>query len=428
MFCVCLGLIGLALLVWGGVELALQPKIEKNGSEEREITSEEGIRYLNDSFRVMYNESVDAAKQRMAEHLTQVDIKTDIRRLSIKGLRTPHGKSADDMIALFRQSPSVKYAERNAVVTPLNSNQSPLLFSDPNYPDRQEKIMSLYNMEEAWEITKGSTSVIVAVSDDGVNVNHRDLQGHISSVQARGNNHERYHGTMVAGVIAQKGGNSEGGVGMMPGGVSILPVYAFGSADEVQANIDYAVRNGARVVNMSWGLVNTATRCPVGYDYSDPTSEAVFDDLYRNFNVVFVAATGNSGGSCGGDIVSWPARLNSIIAVGGTDASGGNGASGSDFPSRGVGIDIVTYPWYCTTTIEGGYDFVAGTSFSSPKVAGLAGLLLSKNPDLTSAQVRDYIQRGATDLDAPGYDTISGWGRMNAYESLRLMMEEMGIK
>jgi subtilisin family serine protease len=71
--------------------------------------------------------------------------------------------------------------------------------------------------------------------------------------------------------------------------------------------------------------------------------------------------------------------------------------------------------------LGGGYTTSSGTSFGSPMVAALAGMALSVNPNLTPAQVADVIRDGADDVAAPGFDTQTGWGRINVATTLGLV-------
>jgi subtilisin family serine protease len=69
---------------------------------------------------------------------------------------------------------------------------------------------------------------------------------------------------------------------------------------------------------------------------------------------------------------------------------------------------------------------MGGTSMATPQVAGVAGLLLSLQPDLTPSQVRHYLQAGATDIGKPGYDEYFNFGLLNAYDSLLAAMKSNG--
>jgi putative cell wall-binding protein len=179
----------------------------------------------------------------------------------------------------------------------------------------------------------------------------------------------------------------------------------FNSLDMANA-IYYAVDHGARVINMSLG----------GHGYSY-TLKAACDYAWEH-NVVVVAAAGNDHTN----LPEYPAAFNTVISVAATDqndtdANFSNWGSWIAISAPGVNIYSTT-PTYSNPLYLTNYDYSDGTSMSSSIVAGIAGLVLSVKPILTDSQVAGLILTNADDIDTPGYDYYTGFGRVNAYKTL----------
>ena len=311
----------------------------------------------------------------------------------------------------------------------------------------------------AWRLTRGKPAVVVAVLDDGVDVDHPNLKSRIwknpdTTAPDRigrdffvpGDDPGHYdprpklfrypfdqmtgndiHGTPCAGVIAAPGRNG-GAIGIAPG-CRVLPVKVFHAdelaSDERVANaIRYAARHAA-ILSCSWS----------GGFSSDlqQALEDVAEDGRDGLGTVAFFAAGNEYG----DPVGYPARDANAIAVGAsTDqakladysnvgqeiafvapSSGGvRGIYTTDvsLPNRGFNIGRVA---------AGGADGLhtndfGGTSAATPLAAGVGALVLSVRPDLTAAQVRDVMQRTCDRIgagyDANGHSDEFGHGRINA--------------
>ena len=211
------------------------------------------------------------------------------------------------------------------------------------------------------------------------------------------------HGTWVAGVVAAQGGNGIGIAGLAGGatdgqGCSIMPLNV-GSFAPNGAVLDdailYAADNGAKVITMSLGV---ATSAAIDAAIAAADAAGVFVDC----------SAGNGGG------VSYPATLPQVMAVGGTDHNDNWGffSTGSQIECAAPGSNVYM------TELGSTYGTASGTSFSSPHVAALAGLLFSEFPGMTSSQARAIIRGTADDVDAPGFDLRTGDGRINANAAL----------
>ena len=215
------------------------------------------------------------------------------------------------------------------------------------------------------------------------------------------------HGTHVAGITGADSHNNQGVSGVTHG-AKLFALKAgdasgtFYSSHIIQA-IKYAADNGMKVINMSLG----------GFNYSIAQQNAV--NYAYNRGVVVVVASGNESTST----VSYPAGYNNVIGVGATDCTDtiapfSNYNASVDVSAPGVDI----YSTFWTTPTPNGYDFLQGTSMASPFVAGLAALLLSRNPNNSPARIQEIIEKTADDKGAPNRDDYYGWGRINASSAL----------
>ena len=345
---------------------------------------------------------------------------------------------------LLLASPAVAWAEPNYLLTlpddvlvstgNLAARAGGQTFpNDPGYVQYARQYLARMGVESAWATTTGDPRIIVAVVDTGVDCAHEDLLGRCwinadeipdNGVDDDGNGYVddragwsfykesgdvqdvMSHGTHVTGIIAATINNGKGIAGVAPS-VTIMPVAVFappvgvGTYYDLIRGILYAVDNGARVINLSLGATT----------YSRGEAEAIA--YAEEHGVVVVAAAGNRGSNR----LFYPAAHPQVIAVAATDASD---TVATWFSNYGTYIDVAAPGVSVWSTIPGnGYGAMSGTSMATPHVAGLAALILSLNPSLTPAQVRDLITRYASDqvgppnLDPPGWDPRYGYGRIH---------------
>lgn len=291
-------------------------------------------------------------------------------------------------------------------------------------------------LPEAWGPVSVSNDVVVAVIDSGVDLTHPDLNlvtGYDPDGSV-GGGVRGSHGTAVAGNVGAIGDNSVGVLGTAPG-VQIMPVYMGSTYVEIANAIDIAVARGANVLSNSWGWLGAP---------SSVIESAITDALNANRVVLFAAGNGPDRPPWTYD-VAFPGNLcgsTDVICVGASSptdehkaAASSDGAFWWGSSYVGDGPDIVApSPWSYTTDIQGsaGYndgsdidptdpasaDYTCcfgGTSSATPKVAGIVALMLSANPNLTPAEVKQILRETAHDIDAPGFDDKTGAGRVNAY-------------
>jgi hypothetical protein len=206
------------------------------------------------------------------------------------------------------------------------------------------------------------------------------------------------HGTPVSGIIAARVNNELGIAGLLPG-VKIMNIRA-GTAggyleeDDVARAVMYAIDNGAKIINMSFGDVVASNffRDVIQYAYSQ--------------GIVIVAAAGNDGSN----ELHYPSAFPETVSAGATDendllAGFSNWGSMIDLVAPGVNI--------LSTAIGNSYLLFNGTSFSTPMVSAGAALLLANHSDLNPEQVRNILKTTSIDLGKNGWDEYYGSGRLD---------------
>ena len=292
--------------------------------------------------------------------------------------------------------------------------------------------------EDAWDITTGSRDIIVAIIDTGIRATHLDLAANmwvnpdeiadngvdddgdglidnmhgIDAVNNDGDpDDDHSHGTHVAGTIGASANDGNLCVGVAWNvqlmACKFMDRRGYGYSSDAVRCIDFAVSNGARILNCSWG--------------SWGSSEAIRDALARagESGVLCVAAAGNSGANTD-DYPHYPSgyALDSIIAVGAVDLNG-NRASWSNYGEVSVdvfapGVSILS----STAWSDQSYSFWSGTSMAAPHISGIAALMLANDPALTVSQIKSGILNTSTLLGSLSGLSVSG-GLANANNALQ---------
>jgi subtilisin family serine protease len=304
--------------------------------------------------------------------------------------------------------------------------------------------------EEAWDYTRGSRDIVVCVMDDGFDLTHPDFDvpGKIVAPRDFGQSdfdpnpvaEDDNHGTACAGVaVAEE--NGAGVVGLAPG-CAFMPVRTSGwiSDNAIVDLFRYAIEHHADVVSCSWTA--GPWNFPLSTKMRGILHQAATQGRQNGKGCVILFAAGNDDrpldGVKDGEISVQGFGLHPDVITVGASNSKDERSSYSNYgpelaicaPSSGSpGRRIVTTDRRGTKGYSSGdhtFSF-GGTSSSTPLAAGLAALILSVNPELTSAEVKDIIMYTADKIDPDGgeYDENGhspwyGHGRVNAHKAVAM--------
>lgn len=289
----------------------------------------------------------------------------------------------------------------------------------------------------AWDITTGSTNVIVAVIDTGIRYTHEELypQMWVNPNEVSGNNFDddndgyrddifginaargngdpfddNDHGSHVAGTIgaAANDGNPHVGVAwhVRLMACKFLEADGFGMTEDAITCVNYAVEHGARIINASWA--------------GAPFDRALYDTLAaaRKAGVLILAGAGNDGSDNDRTPV-YPAsyKLDNIITIAAVDRKD-RLAWFSNYGRSSVHLAAPGDEIFSTTAeTDLAYSSYSGTSMATPHVAGVAALILAKYPDASVPEMRTRLLSTAVQIPTLSGMTVTG-GRLNAFRAL----------
>jgi len=371
-----------------------------------------------------------------------------------------------DKLSELRALSVIEYAEPNIIFTfcDVPSGADDPMWENPDDGDSDPRTVaremwgpSKIGANVVWNDTPGDQSVVVCILDSGVMYDHEDLadvmwindgeikdngldddlNGYIDDYFGwdfadndkdikEYNGNYSYHGTACAGIVAAARNNQKGCVGVAPGvkimGCKIGFDYAYLSS--ILSAVVYARQNGADIISMSFSSTETNM-------FMQSSMQAAW-----NSGLVLVAAAANDDNQA----LHYPAAYNMVICVGGTVPFGPawnwqpidevriSGAGGYGWGSNyGPQLDVMGFGEFYITTHGGGTNYYwdgnnnnyfRGTSGATPFVAGAIALLESVYLDATNEWLRERIQATADDLDVPGFDIQTGWGRANVQRAV----------
>jgi len=285
------------------------------------------------------------------------------------------------------------------------------------------------NLLQAWDISTGSERDTIAIIDSGIDYNHPEFTGRIAAGYDFVNGDsdpmdDNGHGTACAGIAAATGNNNIGIAGVnwrskiMP--VKVMDKSGSGYSGAIANGVKFAADNGAKILSLSFGGSESSTTLKSALDYA-----------YEK-GCIIICAMGNANTSD----IRYPAAYENTVAVGAISPCnnrkdpttcdkeswwGSNYGEHIDFMAPGVRIyttDILGDNGY-NDAVDGDYFSVFnGTSAATPFAAGVASLIKANRPDLTNDEVRAMMRNSAVDIDEPGFDVETGYGRLDAYNAL----------
>ena len=338
-----------------------------------------------------------------------------------RDLRAVLTQMADDN-AIAGAQPNFTYELQQELARPVSTTASgggrsdtpTLRLSDPAAaraapaPRRElppQYVIDKLRLGDVHKLARGST-IRVAVIDSGVDVSHPELRGAVAGLyDALGEEFVAHaHGTAMAAAIGAQGQLQ----GVAPG-ARLLVARAFsgranstsasGTSLQIMAAIEWAVNQGARVINLS---------------FAGPEDRLLSRGLagVAAKGVIAVAAAGNGGPNAA---PLFPGADPNVIAVTATDADDRifpRANRGAYIAVAAPGVDVLA------AEPQGRYAFSSGTSIAAAHVSGLVALVLEKRPDLDLAGVRRLLTQSAIDLGSKGRDPVYGAGRIDAAAAL----------
>ena len=338
---------------------------------------------------------------------------------------------------------SIEYIEPNYVYTMQSNDKhySKLWAFDNRGGTTTSKEDADIDAPFAWKIEEGSSDVVVAVLDSGIDYTHEDLLDNIWSGSYGGgydfagnangdndsdpmpetpyNENYHYHGTHIAGIIAAVGNNKKGVIGVAPN-VKLMNLKVFrpdglARTSDILEALDYIalkIDNGVNVVaiNASYG----------GASYSKAMYDAL--SLLKSKNVLFCAAAGNKHHN-NDALLYYPASydLPNIISVAASDQKD-NLTAFTNYGKKSVDLAAPGSLIYSTYP-SNGYSYLNGTSMAAPMVAGTVALLASVEPDSDFKQRKDAILNSVDKKNIYKDYVLSG-GRLNTYKAIELIQNK----
>ncbi len=337
------------------------------------------------------------------------------------------GQSVTGAIDALMQNPAVAFAEPDYQAVAASTTPD-----DPRFAEQWG--LTKIQAQDAWDTTKGSADTVIAIIDSGIITSHEDLAGQlwVNTQEIPGNgiddDHNGFvddvnganiftkagalsdstgHGTQVAGVAAAASNNGKGVAGVCWNCklmiVKVMGPTGTANYSDIAAGINYAVKMGAKVINLSLG----------GYSDSATLHAAV---QAASQTAVLVAGAGNDHKS---DPFYPAAYTDSVLSVAGTapdDSKHSNSNYGAWVSVSAPGENILT-------TDFGGMYYApgSGTSLAAPFVSGVAGLLISQHAGWSPSLVRQQITHTADSIAAANPANLAGMlgsGRINAYQAI----------
>lgn len=324
-------------------------------------------------------------------------------------VRVPAGRDENGLAAELMSDGLFQYVEPNWIVFPLACPNDARLTSQWHHnSDHMDSCAG-------WSLYNGDASVTVAICDTGVRTTHDDLRhrraegynavDRLWESQGGQINDINGHGTATTGCAAANGND---GVGVVGVGWYLthrmVRVSNLGSGNASLSDLQHgartAIENGDRVASVSYSGVDNASNLTTA-------------TYIKSIGGLLVWAAGNDNRN----LTFGNRDADDLIVAGATEE--GDGKAG--FSAYGQFVDVMApgvFVYTCTNNGDTAYDYVSGTSFSTPLTAGLCALLFSADPSLTPDEVELLLKSGCDDLGQNGVDNTYAYGRINVHNSL----------
>jgi len=360
-------------------------------------TSEELNQLINDNGMTGFIQALPDSKSKNLQNIYEVSFFGNNEDVSISLSKLP-------FIGLVEKAPDYQ-----VLYTPDDYNIALSINNDTI----DQYALDLINAQAAWDLSHGSDSVVIAISDQNYYQHHVELEGKIAYYDST-NLATETHGTAVAILTA---GNTNNGIGLSSIGFeSKLALYQMTFNEILVAS--YA---GADVINLSW-----TSGC-----YYTQTQQDVINEAYNNGSFI-IAAAGN-GTTCGGaDSLVYPASYTnvfSVTSVGPTNNHERFIGDPSSTHQHNLAVDV-SAPGYDVTISPSSNWYLnsSGTSWAAAYVTGTVGLMLSLNKCISNTDIELILKNSSQNIDSlnPLYAGKIGQGRLDAHEALVMTTAHLG--
>ncbi len=362
------------------------------------------------------NEEFEVEEFAEFESLVNQDIESLIEDLKQEQALVEHLTLGEAVVANLTPAQIQKFAQQGSIVR-LEADK-PLKLE----LDQSSVTVGLVNARTQGIVGTGR-GVIIAVLDGEVDINHPDLKGRVVhkrnyTNESWGNPHP--HGTHVAGIIA---GNGSQYKGMAPEAIiwnyKLLPSQATNSAEGFKGadaieDVIKDMKEGVKIANCSWGV-------PTELDGTNVWAKTA--ERATKLGLVLVKSAGNNGPEPG-TLTSPADAFGDVIVVG---ASSRDGSQVTSFSSRGPTADnrpkpdILAPGEQIVSAVPGGsYQKMSGTSMAAPHIAGIAALLLERNPKLEPWQIKKILMESAKSLESTSDPNVQGKGLVDVVKALQM--------
>ncbi|MBI9015520.1 MAG: DUF5011 domain-containing protein [Clostridiales bacterium] len=372
-----------------------------NQTDDSNISyDEDNNPYRTGQLIIGYHGNSTADEKRSIRATMQLELKANLNSINAEVI-TVKNERANEVLSNLKKNPNVKFAEYDYLAY---IDHIP---NDVRYP--YQVYLHYMNASEAWDYSKGSPDITVAVLDTGILTSNTDLNNiNVSGYNIADSNSDYTdyagHGTGVISVIAAEMDNSFGFAGVAPECsfkvLKVIDEQGYSTYSDLIRALEYATTLRVDVINMSVS------------GRSDSLSLKLAIDNAYNSGITIVAAAGNESSTT----VSFPAAYDNVVGVGAVNTSGDK----MTFSNTGNGLTVVAGGSAMIATSTDYITSASGTSFASPYVAGLIALMYSVDDNMTPSRVFDILEATSTDLGSNGYDTTFGYGVINMGEAVAM--------
>lgn len=396
-------------------------EIQTKAAQER-ATPEDELGYIPGQILILYDSSqvsdkeIEQTTEEKEGNVSQTINLTDNETVAV--VEISDNSTVAEAVEVFEKESKVAAAQPNYLLDSYeNEISTERVQINDQYVSKQWYLDSI-NIESAWSAVAAyddNKKVKVAVLDTGTEYTHPDLKNVVNielskevtenGLTALTSEDPDGHGTHVSGIIAASANNGQGIAGVASTEnnniVDLFVVDVFSgektTVDYVIKGLNYAVEQGAEVVNMSLGALT---------DEKMPVFEMACKEAHDK-GVTIVCAAGNDNS----DKMSIPSDYDSTIGVINADGANNREATsnyGTKKDLSAPGTEILS------TYSQGQYVYSTGTSMAAPVVAGTIALMKKKDPDLTPEKIRQILCSTAKDIGVTGRDAETGWGLVDA--------------